>query len=82
MVMKLRSMEMGCILENNRLELLQVQHVRQFLKRTLHYVRISVSDSEIGNEVEVGKLDGHHKRLPAKVVRFPFYDPEKTRVRM
>ena len=36
--MKLRSMEMGCILENNRLELLQVQHVRQFLKRTLHYV--------------------------------------------
>ena len=29
-----------------------------------------------------GKLDGHQKRLAATVVRFPFYDPEKTRVRM
>ena len=31
--------------------------------------------------VEVGKLDGLQKRLPAKVVRFPFYDPEKKRPR-
>jgi aminomethyltransferase len=31
--------------------------------------------------VEVGKLDGHQKRIPATVVRFPFYDPEKTRPR-
>jgi aminomethyltransferase len=27
-------------------------------------------------EVEVGKIDGHQKRIKAKVVRFPFYDPE------
>ena len=33
------------------------------------------------NCVEVGKLDGHQKRIPATVVRFPFYDPEKTRPR-
>ena len=26
--------------------------------------------------MEVGKIDGHQKRLAAKVVRFPFYDPE------
>jgi len=52
------------------------------LKKNIALCRISVSASEIGNEVEVGKLDGHHKRLSAKVVRFPFYDPEKTRVRM
>ena len=32
----------------------------------------------IGTEVEIGKLDGHQKRLPAHVVRFPHYDPEKT----
>ena len=32
-------------------------------------------------EVEVGKLDGHRKRIPATVVRFPFYDPDKTRPR-
>ena len=52
------------------------------LKKNIALCRISISESEIGTEVEVGKLDGHQKRLPAKVVRFPFYDPEKTRVRM
>jgi glycine cleavage system T protein (aminomethyltransferase) len=31
--------------------------------------------------VEVAKLDGHQKRLPARFVRFPHYDLEKTRVR-
>ena len=30
---------------------------------------------------EVGKIDGHQKRLPATIVPFPHYDPEKTRVR-
>ena len=34
-----------------------------------------------GTEVEVGKIDGHQKRIGAKVVRFPFYDPEKTKVK-
>lgn len=34
-----------------------------------------------GTPVEVGALDGHLKRLPARVVRFPHYDPEKTRPR-
>ena len=52
------------------------------LKKNIALCRISVSESQIDNEVEVGKLDGHQKRLKAKVVRFPFYDPEKTRVRM
>ena len=36
---------------------------------------------EILTKVEIGKLDGLQKRLPATVVRFPFYDPEKTRPR-
>jgi glycine cleavage system aminomethyltransferase T len=36
---------------------------------------------EPGTEVEVGKIDGHQKRIPATVVRLPFYDPDKTRVR-
>jgi len=43
--------------------------------------RMSVEHSEIGTEVEVGKLDGKQKRLPAKIVPFPFYDPTKSRVR-
>ena len=42
---------------------------------------MSVEHSEIDTEVEVGKLDGKQKRLPARVVPFPFYDPTKSRVR-
>ena len=43
--------------------------------------RIAVECSGIGTEVEVGKLDGYQKRIPATVVPFPFYDPEKKRPR-
>jgi aminomethyltransferase len=51
------------------------------LKKTIALARIDVTRSGLGTEVEVGKLDGHQKRLPARIVRFPHYDPEKTRVR-
>jgi aminomethyltransferase len=51
------------------------------LRRTIALCRMSVQYAEIGTEVEVGKLDGLQKRLAARVVRFPFYDPEKTRPR-
>jgi aminomethyltransferase len=51
------------------------------LHKNIALCRIAVEYSEIGTEVEVGKIDGHQKRIPARVVRFPFYDPEKTRVR-
>jgi aminomethyltransferase len=37
--------------------------------------------AEQGTALEVGKLDGLQKRIPATVVRFPFYDPDKTRPR-
>jgi aminomethyltransferase len=43
--------------------------------------RLAVQHAALGSGVEVGKLDGHQKRIPATVVRFPFYDPDKTRVR-
>ncbi|MEZ5776205.1 MAG: DUF1989 domain-containing protein [Hyphomicrobiaceae bacterium] len=51
------------------------------LKKTIALARVDVTASELGTELEVGKLDGQQKRLPAKVVRFPHYDPDKTRVR-
>jgi aminomethyltransferase len=31
--------------------------------------------------MEVGKLDGQQKRLPARIVGTPHYDPDKKRVR-
>ena len=51
------------------------------LRKNLALCRIQVEHSAPGTEVEVGKLDGKQKRLPAKVVPFPFYDPTKSRVR-
>ena len=51
------------------------------LRKNVALCRIQVEHSEPGTEVEVGKLDGQQKRLPAKVVGFPFYDPTKSRVR-
>ena len=47
----------------------------------IHTRPLDVTHAETGTAVEVGKLDGQQKRLPAVVVPFPFYDPEKTRVR-
>jgi aminomethyltransferase len=51
------------------------------LNKTIALARVDASAAVLGTEVEVGKLDGHQKRLPARIVRFPHYDPEKTRVR-
>lgn len=51
------------------------------LSKTIALARVDIAYAEDGTELEIGKLDGHQKRLKAKVVRFPHYDPEKTRVR-
>jgi len=51
------------------------------LKKTIALARVDVAHGAIGTSLEIGRLDGHQKRLKATVVRFPFYDPEKTRVR-
>lgn len=51
------------------------------LRKTIALARLDVVHADPGTAVEIGKLDGHQKRLAASVVRFPFYDPAKTRVR-
>ncbi|MCX4706142.1 DUF1989 domain-containing protein [Streptomyces sp. NBC_01373] len=51
------------------------------LRKNIALCRIAVQYAEPGTAVEIGKLDGHSKRIPAQVVRFPFYDPDKTRPR-
>jgi aminomethyltransferase len=51
------------------------------LRKNIALCRMAVEYAAPGTDVEVGKLDGHQKRIPAVVVPFPFYDPEKTRVR-
>jgi aminomethyltransferase len=51
------------------------------LKKNIALCRMNVRYADLGTAVEVGKLDGHQKRIPAAVVRIPFYDPDKTRPR-
>jgi len=51
------------------------------LKKNVALARLDIAHAELGTEVEVGKLDGHQKRIPATVVPFPFYDPKKERPR-
>jgi aminomethyltransferase len=51
------------------------------LKKNVALARVAVQYRKAGTTLEVGKLDGLQKRIGANVVRFPFYDPEKTRPR-
>lgn len=43
--------------------------------------RIDVAHAAEGTALEVGRLDGHIKRIAARVTPFPHYDPKKERPR-
>ena len=51
------------------------------LDKTIALARVDVSVAALGTALEIGRLDGRLKRFEASVVRFPFYDPDKSRVR-
>ncbi len=51
------------------------------LKKNIALARVDVAHCEPGTQVEIGKLDGHMKRIPATIVPFPHYDPKKERLR-
>jgi aminomethyltransferase len=51
------------------------------LGQCIALARLDVAQSALGQAVEIGKLDGHQKRLAATIVPFPHYDPQKLRVR-
>ncbi len=55
--------------------------ISPILRKNIALCRMALPYNEIGTAVEVGKLDGHEKRIAAEVVRYPFYDPDKSRVR-
>ena len=54
--------------------------VSPILGKTIALCKMNIEFSDEGTEVEVGKLDHHQKRIPAKVVGFPHFDPTKSRV--
>jgi len=49
--------------------------------KSIALCRMDLLYAKPGTAVEVGKIDGHQKRIPAQVVRFPFYDPDKLKPR-
>ncbi len=51
------------------------------LGKSIALGRIDIAHAELGAEIEIGRIDGQQKRLAARIIRFPFYDPEKTKPR-
>ena len=51
------------------------------LEKNIALCRLAKEYRSVGSALEIGKLDGHQKRIAATVVEFPFYDPEKRRPR-
>lgn len=43
--------------------------------------RVATAHAEFGTELEIGQLDGQQKRLKARIVPFPHFDPQKSRVK-
>ncbi|MDS9469533.1 DUF1989 domain-containing protein [Paracoccus sp. MBLB3053] len=52
------------------------------LGRQIALARVDVTHAAEGSEIEIGKLDGQQKRLPARITAFPHYDPKKERPRL
>jgi len=55
--------------------------ISPILGKNIALCRMNVEYAGEGTEIEVGKLDGHQKRIPARVVPFPHFDPAKERVK-
>lgn len=51
------------------------------LGHAIAMARVAVENADTGTELEVGKLDGHMKRLPAHVADLPFLDPKREKAR-
>jgi aminomethyltransferase len=51
------------------------------LGKNIALARVDVAHHAVDTEVEIGKLDGHMKRLPAKIVSLAHYDPTKSKPR-
>ncbi|MDD9923235.1 MAG: DUF1989 domain-containing protein [Boseongicola sp.] len=52
-----------------------------FLGKVIALGRVATAHAELGTNLEIGQLDGQQKRLKAKIVPFPHFDPTKERVK-
>ena len=51
------------------------------LRQVIAMARIDASLATPGRQVDIGKLDGHAKRLSAEITSLPFFDPSRSRAR-
>ncbi|WP_299591995.1 DUF1989 domain-containing protein [uncultured Tateyamaria sp.] len=51
------------------------------LGHAIGMARVAIENATAGTELEVGKLDGHMKRLGATLVDLPFLDPKREKAR-
>ncbi len=49
------------------------------LGKNIALARVDLVHADLGTMLEVGKLDGHQKRLPAVITPLSAYDPKKTK---
>ncbi len=49
------------------------------LGKNIALARVDIAHAAVGTAIEVGKLDGQQKRLPATIVGLSHYDPKKSR---
>lgn len=52
-----------------------------FLGKVIALGRVATAHADVGTDIEIGQLDGMQKRLKAKIVPFPHFDPTKERVK-
>ena len=55
--------------------------ISPILRKNIALGKMKILHAVPGTKVEIGKLDGHQKRIPAEVVSFPHFDPKKERAR-
>ncbi len=55
--------------------------VSPILRKNIALCKMKVQYCELGREIEIGKLDGYQKRIPAVISAFPHFDPKKERVK-
>ncbi|MEL6217751.1 MAG: DUF1989 domain-containing protein [Pseudomonadota bacterium] len=51
------------------------------LGHAIAMARVAVENADLGSTLEIGKLDGHMKRLPCTVTGLPFIDPKREKAR-
>lgn len=71
----------GVYIGKNQVGVITSGMLSPILSKNIALCRIQVEHSKIATKLEVGKLDGHKKRIPCEVVAFPHYDAKKERVR-